>query len=40
MNLKIVSLSAIAVAALAAPAFAHHSFDMFDAERTVTFRAR
>ena len=38
MNLKIVSLSAVAVAALAAPAFAHHSFDMFDAERTVTIQ--
>jgi Family of unknown function (DUF6152) len=38
MNLKVVSLSAIAVAALMAPAFAHHSFDMFDAERTVTIQ--
>ena len=38
MNLKIVSLSAITVAALTAPAFAHHSFDMFDAQRTVTIQ--
>jgi hypothetical protein len=38
MNLKIVSLSAITVAALTAPAFAHHSLDMFDAERTVTIQ--
>ena len=36
MNLKVVSLTAIAVAALTAPAFAHHSFAMFDAEKTVT----
>jgi hypothetical protein len=36
MNLKLVSLTAIAVAALAAPAIAHHSFAMFDAEKTVT----
>jgi hypothetical protein len=37
MNLKIVSLSVITVA-LTAPAFAHHSFDMFDAARTVTIQ--
>ncbi len=36
MNLKIVCLSAITVAVLTAPTFAHHSFDMFDAGRTVT----
>jgi hypothetical protein len=36
MNLKLVSLTAIAVAAFAAPAIAHHSFAMFDAEQTVT----
>ena len=36
MNLKLVSLTAIAVAAFAAPAVAHHSFAMFDAEQTVT----
>ena len=33
MNLKVVSLTAVVVAALAAPAFAHHSFAMFDAQR-------
>jgi hypothetical protein len=38
MNLKVLSLTAIAVAALTAPAFAHHSFAMFDAEQTLTFQ--
>ena len=36
MNLKVVSLTALAVAAFAAPAVAHHSFAMFDAEQTIT----
>ena len=36
MNLKVVSLAAVAVAAFSAPAVAHHSFAMFDAEKTVT----
>ena len=36
MNLKIVSLTLTVAASLAAPAFAHHSFAMFDAEQTVT----
>ena len=36
MNLKGVSLTAIAVAAFTAPAFAHHSFAMFD--KTVTLQ--
>jgi hypothetical protein len=36
MNLKAVSLIAIAVAAFAAPAIAHHSFAMFDDTKTVT----
>jgi Family of unknown function (DUF6152) len=36
MNLKVVSLTAVAVAALTAPAGAHHSFAMFDAEQTIT----
>jgi hypothetical protein len=35
VNLKVTRLAAIAVA-LAAPAFAHHSFAMFDADKTVT----
>ena len=36
MNFKALSLATIAVAAFAAPAFAHHSFAMFDAQKTVT----
>ena len=35
MSLKLVSLTAVAVAAFAAPALAHHSFAMFDAQKTV-----
>lgn len=43
MNLKIVSLSAISLSAVlaatfAAPAVAHHSFAMFDAQKTVTLQ--
>jgi Family of unknown function (DUF6152) len=38
MNLKIVSLTAAAAAAIAVPALAHHSFAMFDAEQTVTLQ--
>jgi hypothetical protein len=33
-----VSLTAIVVAAFAAPALAHHSFAMFDAQQTVTLQ--
>ena len=36
MNFKALSLAAFAAFALAAPASAHHSFAMFDAEKTVT----
>jgi hypothetical protein len=36
MNLKALSLSVLAAAALTAPALAHHSFAMFDAQQTVT----
>ena len=36
MNLKVASLTALVVAAFAAPALAHHSFAMFDADKTVT----
>ena len=36
MNLKVVSLTAIAVAAFMTPALAHHSFSMFDAQQTIT----
>ena len=38
MNLKAVALSAAAVTALVTPAPAHHSFAMFDADRTVTLQ--
>jgi hypothetical protein len=38
MNLKAVALSACAVTALVGPALAHHSFAMFDADRTVTLQ--
>jgi hypothetical protein len=36
MNLRAMSLVTIAVAAFAAPAFAHHSFAMFDATKNIT----
>ena len=38
MNLKVVSLSAIAAAAFTASALAHHSFAMFDAQQTITLQ--
>jgi hypothetical protein len=38
MNLKAISLLAVAVAAFTAPAFAHHSFAMFDATKSVTLQ--
>jgi hypothetical protein len=36
MNVKIVTLAAVAAVACTASALAHHSFAMFDAEKTVT----
>ena len=36
MNLKAVSLIAVAVGTFTAPAIAHHSFAMFDDTKTVT----
>ena len=36
MNIKALVLSAVAALALAVPASAHHSFAMFDAEKTVS----
>ncbi len=36
MNFKALGLAGIAVAAFAIPAFAHHSFAMFDATKTTT----
>jgi hypothetical protein len=38
MDLKFVGLTGIALTALAAPAYAHHSFAMFDAQKTVTLQ--
>ena len=38
MNVKALSLAALAAAALSVPASAHHSFAMFDAEKTVTLK--
>jgi hypothetical protein len=35
MRLKAAGMAMIAAATLAAPAFAHHSFAMFDADKTV-----
>ncbi len=36
MNFKSLGLALFATAAVAAPAFAHHSFSMFDQEKVVT----
>jgi Family of unknown function (DUF6152) len=38
MHLKSISLAVIAVAAFAMPSFAHHSFAMFDAQKTLTYK--
>jgi hypothetical protein len=38
MNSSVVGLTAIVVTAFAAPALAHHSFAMFDAQQTVTLQ--
>ena len=38
MNLKVVGFAALTAAGFAAPALAHHSFAMFDAEKTVTLQ--
>jgi len=35
MNLKTLAFAIVAASALAAPAFAHHSFSMFDQEKVV-----
>ena len=40
MNLKLAGLTAITAAAFAMPALAHHSFAMYDVDRTITLRAR
>jgi Family of unknown function (DUF6152) len=36
MNAKVVTLAAVVAAMFTAPALAHHSFAMFDAQKTVT----
>jgi hypothetical protein len=36
MNLKLLGIATALAGAIAAPAFAHHSFAMFDADKTVT----
>ena len=36
MRVRLIVVSAIAAALFVAPAFAHHSFAMFDADKTVT----
>jgi Family of unknown function (DUF6152) len=36
MNLKAATLAAFGIAAFTMPALAHHSFAMFDAEKTIT----
>ena len=36
MNLKVASVTALVIAACAAPAVAHHSFAMFDGDKAVT----
>ncbi len=38
MNFKAGCLAAIAAASVAAPAFAHHSFAMFDSDKMVTMK--
>jgi len=39
MNAKIFSLAILTASAFAVPVLAHHSFSMFDAEKTVTLNA-
>ena len=38
MKFAALGLAGIAVAIYAVPAFAHHSFAMFDANKTITLR--
>jgi uncharacterized protein DUF6152 len=38
MKLRTLSLAVIVTAAFAAPAFAHHSFAMFDSEKLITYK--
>jgi hypothetical protein len=38
MNARIFALAAVVAASSAAPVFAHHSFSMFDQDKTVTLK--
>ena len=38
MTMKRLGIATLTAAAIAVPAFAHHSFSMFDAEKTVTMK--
>ena len=38
MSLRLAALTAIAAAAFAMPALAHHSFAMYDSDRTITLQ--
>src|SRR5258705_7442205 len=38
MKTKMLSLAIVMTAAVAAPEFAHHSFAMFDADKTITLK--
>jgi hypothetical protein len=38
MNLKALSMAGLAIVAISAPAFAHHSFAMFDQDKTVSLK--
>jgi len=38
MKLRTLSIAVIVTAAFAAPAFAHHSFAMFDSEKLITYK--
>ena len=39
MKIRTLSLAIVAAVAFATPAFAHHSFAMFDSEKLITFKA-
>jgi len=39
MKIRTLSLAIVAAVAFATPAFAHHSFAMFDSERLITYKA-
>ena len=39
MNIKALGLAGIAIAMFTIPAFAHHSFAMFDSEKLITYKA-